>query len=158
MILLIWKDDIQCCEQIWTHRRPFFFSGWSQNSVAGPTAWLQCHCMTPLERRQRSTFVTKVESVSYWNANLSITQSPCFWGRWGELLTNPNSLPSAELSVVVCDTPERAKKLINSRASAPLLKHLVIISPKEDLENLRSLGGSDINVITFGEVMVSSLF
>ena len=60
--------------------------------------------------------------------------------------------------MVVCDTPERAKKLINSRASAPLLKHLVIIYPKEDLENLRSLGGSDINVITFGEVMVSSLF
>ncbi|CDS37335.1 long chain fatty acid coenzyme A ligase 1 [Echinococcus multilocularis] len=59
----------------------------------------------------------------------------------------------AELSVVVCDTPERAKKLIDTSCSTPCLKHIVVLSSKEELENLRSAAGSNIGMITFNELL-----
>ncbi|KAL5969850.1 Long-chain-fatty-acid--CoA ligase 1 [Taenia solium] len=50
----------------------------------------------------------------------------------------------AELSVIVCDTPERAKKLIDARRSMPYLKHIVVLFSKGELEDLRSAAGSNI--------------
>ncbi|KAL5107226.1 Long-chain-fatty-acid--CoA ligase 1 [Taenia crassiceps] len=59
----------------------------------------------------------------------------------------------AELSVIICDTPERAKKLIDARCSTPYLKHIVVLSSKGELENLRSMAGKNTGVIAFNELL-----
>ncbi|KAM7543245.1 hypothetical protein Aperf_G00000011766, partial [Anoplocephala perfoliata] len=59
----------------------------------------------------------------------------------------------AELTVAVCDTPERAGKLIKSRSAYPELKYIVLISPKEDLEQLRTAAGNDIEIILFDDLL-----
>ncbi|KAM7541897.1 hypothetical protein Aperf_G00000011781 [Anoplocephala perfoliata] len=59
----------------------------------------------------------------------------------------------AELTVAICDTPERAGKLIKSHSAYPELKYIVLISPKEELEQLRSAAGSDIEIILFDDLL-----
>lgn len=63
----------------------------------------------------------------------------------------------AELSVVFCDTPERANKLIEAKSSTPFLKHIVVYSPKGELQNLRTLAGDEVEVISSDELLVSVL-
>ncbi len=60
----------------------------------------------------------------------------------------------AELPVVICDTPERAQRLIDNKDVIPHLKHIIILSPKGELENLRAKAGSDIELMTFDELLV----
>lgn len=64
-------------------------------------------------------------------------------------------LSLAELTLVVCDTPERARKLIKSRTSYPELKNIVLVSPQGELEHLRSLAAGDIKIILFDDLLVS---
>ncbi|KAM7542880.1 hypothetical protein Aperf_G00000011812 [Anoplocephala perfoliata] len=59
----------------------------------------------------------------------------------------------AELTVVICDNPERAGKLIKSHSAYPELKYIVLISSRRDLEHLRSSAGGDIEVILFDDLL-----
>ncbi|VDO06176.1 unnamed protein product [Rodentolepis nana] len=61
----------------------------------------------------------------------------------------------AELTVAVCDTPERARKLIISRSSYPELKNIVLVSPQGELERLRTLAAGEIEIIPFDDLLVS---
>ncbi|KAM7542972.1 hypothetical protein Aperf_G00000011664 [Anoplocephala perfoliata] len=56
-----------------------------------------------------------------------------------------------EITVAVCDTPERSEKLINSRSAYPELKNIVLISRKRDLEHLLTSTGCDIEIILFDD-------
>ncbi|KAM7543193.1 hypothetical protein Aperf_G00000011740 [Anoplocephala perfoliata] len=59
----------------------------------------------------------------------------------------------AELTVAICDTPERARKLIRFRSAYPELKYIVLISPMGQLEHLRSSAGDDVEIILFNDLL-----
>ncbi|KAM3186320.1 hypothetical protein ACTXT7_004546 [Hymenolepis weldensis] len=64
-----------------------------------------------------------------------------------------NQIEPTELTIAVCDTPERARKLIKSRTSYPELKNIVLVSPQGELEHLRSLAAGDIEIILFDDLL-----
>ncbi|KAM7542210.1 hypothetical protein Aperf_G00000011865 [Anoplocephala perfoliata] len=59
----------------------------------------------------------------------------------------------AELTVAICDRPERARTLIKYRSAYPELKHIVLISPMGDLEHLQTDAGNDIEIISFDDLL-----
>ncbi|KAL7058624.1 hypothetical protein AAHC03_013158 [Spirometra sp. Aus1] len=58
-----------------------------------------------------------------------------------------------ELTVVVCDTPKRARCLISSKSSLPHLQTIVIISSDGDQDNLRKEAEGQIEIILFEELL-----
>ncbi|KAM7542687.1 hypothetical protein Aperf_G00000011799 [Anoplocephala perfoliata] len=60
----------------------------------------------------------------------------------------------AELTVVVCDIPERARKLMKSRHAYPDLKYIVLISSDGELDHLKTEAGSDLKIIRFDDLLV----
>lgn len=62
---------------------------------------------------------------------------------------------SAELSVVVCDNMERAKKLLDAHKDLPHLKHIVVISPKGELKCPGDQPCGDVELMSFSTLLVS---
>ncbi|BHF68392.1 Carboxypeptidase N catalytic chain [Sparganum proliferum] len=58
-----------------------------------------------------------------------------------------------ELTVVVCDTPKRARCLISSKSSLPHLQTIVITSPDGEQDNLRKEAEGQIEIILFDELL-----
>ncbi|KAM7541672.1 hypothetical protein Aperf_G00000006882 [Anoplocephala perfoliata] len=59
-----------------------------------------------------------------------------------------------ELSVVFCDTSSRVSKLLEARSSTPSLKCIVVFSPDDKLDDLRSVAGEAIEIIAFSDALM----
>ncbi|KAM7542144.1 hypothetical protein Aperf_G00000011844 [Anoplocephala perfoliata] len=59
----------------------------------------------------------------------------------------------AEVTVAICDTTERAEKLIKARANYPELKYIVLVSAMGDLEHLQTSAAGDIEIILFDDLL-----
>ncbi|KAM7533296.1 hypothetical protein Aperf_G00000124682 [Anoplocephala perfoliata] len=59
----------------------------------------------------------------------------------------------SELTVAICDTPERAGKLIKSHSAYPELKYIILVSPMGELEHLRNSAGNDLQIILFDDLL-----
>ncbi|VDN19531.1 unnamed protein product [Dibothriocephalus latus] len=59
-----------------------------------------------------------------------------------------------ELTVVMCDSPTRARCLISNRSSLPHLRTIIIISPDGELDNLRAEAEGQIEVLLFQDLLV----
>ncbi|KAL5105545.1 Long-chain-fatty-acid--CoA ligase 5 [Taenia crassiceps] len=58
-----------------------------------------------------------------------------------------------ELSVVVCDTPVQALKLLNLAETIPFVKNLIIMNSDDDLTALKARAGGAIQVFTFTDIL-----
>ncbi|BHF68384.1 hypothetical protein SprV_0301141800 [Sparganum proliferum] len=62
--------------------------------------------------------------------------------------------PAADLSIVVCDTPVRASKLLALTSSLECLKHIIVMkSSSEEMKSLKSKVGPGVQIHTFDEIV-----
>nr|CDS32690.1 long chain fatty acid coenzyme A ligase 5 [Hymenolepis microstoma] len=58
-----------------------------------------------------------------------------------------------ELSVVVCDTSEKAIHLLSLAEQIPFVKHIVVMNNEDDLVALKAKAGDAIEIVTFNDIL-----
>ncbi|VDN96892.1 unnamed protein product [Rodentolepis nana] len=59
----------------------------------------------------------------------------------------------AELSVLVCDSSEKAMHLLSLAEQVPFVKHIVIMNNDDDLVELKTKAGDNIEIVTFNDIL-----